>query len=122
MAKAKKTAKKTTSKVAAKATPKANGKSNDGRTYAIVAYITFIGWVIALIHNSEKKNELTSFHIRQSLLIMLCGFLSAIPLVGILIGIATFVFWVMGLISAINGEKKEVPLIGGLAQDWFKSL
>jgi uncharacterized membrane protein len=45
-----------------------------------------------------------------------------IPFLGWIAGIALFVFWIMGLISAINGEKKEIPLIGKLAQDWFKGI
>jgi uncharacterized membrane protein len=32
------------------------------------------------------------------------------------------VLWVMGLISAINGEEKPMPLIGEKAQEIFKNL
>ena len=32
------------------------------------------------------------------------------------------IFWIMGLVSAVNGQEKEVPIIGPLAQDWFKGL
>ena len=114
MAKAKKTAKA--------AAPKAAKKSGNGKTYAIVAYITWVGWIIALLLNQEKKDELARFHLRQSLLIMLFWLISFIPIVGWIIGLAMVVFWIMGLISAINGEKKEVPIIGAWAQNWFKGL
>ncbi len=116
MAKAKKAAKP------AKAAPK-SAKSDEGKTYAIVSYITWIGWIIALILNSEKKYDLARFHIRQTLMIFLAGIVFCwIPFLGWIAGIALFVFWIMGLISAINGEKKEIPLIGKLAQDWFKGI
>jgi uncharacterized membrane protein len=39
-----------------------------------------------------------------------------------IIGIATFIFWIISLIGTANGEKKLVPLLGEYFQDWFKSL
>jgi uncharacterized membrane protein len=109
-------------KTAKKAAPKAAGKSDESKTYAIIAYITWIGWVIALILNMEKKHDLARFHIRQSLIIFLAALLTAIPFIGWIWGIVVLVFWIMGLISAINGEKKEIPIIGKYGQEWFKGL
>ncbi|MGB1450928.1 MAG: hypothetical protein ACPG7E_04370, partial [Marinirhabdus sp.] len=39
----------------------------EGKTIAIISYITFIGLIIAFVMNNEKKNSFASFHIRQSL-------------------------------------------------------
>lgn len=97
--------------------------STDPKTIAIISYITLIGWVIALVLNNEKKSKLASFHIRQSLLLILISVVfSWIPVLNWVIGIILLVFWIMGLISAINGKEKKLPIIGDLAQDWFKSL
>lgn len=101
----------------------------DPKTRGIVAYLTLIGWVIALVTNNPK-DEQSSFHIRQMLgliIISMAGsMLSIIPFLGIiifpLVFIVTFVFWVIGLISAIEGSKKPVPFIGEQFQEWFKSL
>ena len=98
-------------------------KQDNAKLVAILSYITLIGWIIALILNQQNKTSLGSFHIRQTLLIMIAGIvLSWIPLVGWILSIILFIFWIMGLIYAIKGEEKEVPLIGGLAQQWFKGL
>ena len=43
---------------------------DDGKTVAIIAYITLIGWIIALVMNNGNKTVLGSYHIRQSLGIM----------------------------------------------------
>jgi uncharacterized membrane protein len=72
--------------------------------------------------NNEKKNAFVKFHLRQSLLIGLAGFLTFIPLLGLVIWVGVVVLWVMGLMSAINGQEKEVPVIGKYAQEWFKGL
>ena len=95
----------------------------DGKTKAIVAHITWIGWIIALILNSSEKDEIASFYIRQLLGLYLFSIvISFIPVVNIVGWIITLVFWIMSLIGAINGEQKEIPWVGKYFQDWFKGL
>ncbi|MEX0362140.1 MAG: DUF4870 domain-containing protein [Allomuricauda sp.] len=93
-----------------------------GKTVAILAHITFLGWIIAIIMNSSNKTELGSFYIRQTLGIFLIGILSVIPLLGILVGLFCFVLWIVSLINAINGSQKPIFLVGDLFQNWFKGL
>lgn len=98
------------------------------KTMGIVAYMTLVGWVIALVqNNSEKTTEekrFTAFHLRQMLGLMIVGFccwvvqipLSLIPLIGfpvaMLLSLGTFVFWILAVIGAANGLTKELPYIG----------
>jgi uncharacterized membrane protein len=104
--------------------------TDDGKTIAIIAYITLIGFVVALIMNNDKKLPLASFHIRQSLGLMLTGFaigmIGIIPFIGWLINIVAIFFllymWIMGLINAINGREKSLPFLGDKYAEWFKSL
>lgn len=95
----------------------------DGKTKAIVAHITWIGWIIALILNSSEKDEIASFYIRQLLGLYLFSIvISLIPVVNIIGWIITLIFWIISLIGAINGEQKEIPWVGKYFQDWFKGL
>ena len=95
----------------------------DGKTKAIVAHITIIGWIIALVINSSEKDEFASYYIRQLLGIYLAGFiLTLIPFIGWILSIVVFVFWILSLVGAIQGEKKETPWLGKYFQDWFKAL
>lgn len=95
----------------------------DGKTKAIVAHITFIGWIIALVINSSEKDEFASFYIRQLLgLYLLNLVLWIIPIVGWILNIVVFVFWILSLIGSIQGEKKETPVVGKYFQEWFKGL
>ena len=95
----------------------------DGKTKAIIAHIYWVGWVIALVLNSNDKDELTSFYLRQLLgLFLFSVVVTFIPFVQFLGWIATLVFWVISLVGAVNGEKKEIPFVGHLFQDWFSGI
>jgi len=95
----------------------------DGKTKAIVAHITWIGWLIALIINSSQKDEITSFYIRQLLGLYLFGLvITFIPVINIIGWILVLVFWIMSLIGAVNGDMKESPIVGKYFQDWFKGI
>ncbi len=91
----------------------------EDKTVAIVSYITIFGFIAAIVINSNKKTQLGAFHLRQMLGLILTGLLMVIPLLNILIGICLLVLWIMGLMSAINGQMKPVPLLGGMYQKWF---
>ena len=107
--------------------PAAGGED---KTVAIVAYLTLIGFIAAVIIHSNKKTKLGAFHLRQMLGFMLSWFaiiiLLIIPIIGwILIPVfyvCMFVLWIMGLIAAINGQMKPMPVVGPLYQKWFGTL
>ena len=39
----------------------------EGKSNAIISYLTIIGTIIAFYLNNDKKNDFASFHIRQAL-------------------------------------------------------
>ena len=95
----------------------------DGKTKAIVAHITYIGWIIALVINSNEKDEITSYYLRQLLGIYLFSIvISFVPVINIIGWIAALIFWILSLIGAVNGEMTETPIIGKYFQDWFKGI
>lgn len=93
----------------------------DKKTTSWVAYVTFIGWIVAYCAGDKEGAK---FHLNQALVIWL-GFLCTsvasvilafIPVLGWMITYAADIFllvmFILGLISAINQEEKELPLIG----------
>ena len=114
-----------------------NMQRMDGKSIAIISYLTIIGWVIAYVMNSNNKSQIAIYHIRQSLFIMLAGILFyivqamllfipylgwLIALLSIPVGLGLLVLWIMGLISAINGEEKPIPIVGEKAQQLLSSI
>jgi uncharacterized membrane protein len=106
---------------------------SEGKIMAIISYLTAIGLIIAYVNNSEKKNNLVTYHIRQSLGIILLfivisiflsmvNFLTNIPFLGWILYLGTVVLWILGILSASKGIKDPVPLFGEYFQDWFKGI
>jgi uncharacterized membrane protein len=110
--------------------PTAVAPTGEDNTIAIVAYLTLIGFIIAIIMYGNKKSPLGAFHLRQTLGLFISWFVlcmpMAIPLLNLLylflwipIMITMFVFVIMGIIAAVNRQMKPLPLVGPLYQKWF---
>ena len=103
----------------------------DSKTIAWLSYITIIGWIIAYVNhnNAVVKSSLATFHLRQSFGLMVVYFgiwiINIIPFLSTVIWllyIVVIVFWVIGLVNAINGEEKPLPGIGLQFQQWFSFI
>lgn len=98
----------------------------DGKTMAIVSYITVIGLLIAFIVNNDKKNTFVQFHIGQSLrvwilaivLSIFLGFIASTLGMGFLniLRWVPLVFAIMGVINANNGKTEKLPIIGSIGE------
>ena len=107
--------------------------TDNGKTVGIIAYLTLIGWIIALVMHNGNKTDLGAFHIRQMLGIAIVGFLLwalnfvlaiaiGSTILGWIIQLVILVFWLLGFIGALQGEKKPVPVLGTQFQEWFKGV
>lgn len=108
----------------------------DAKTISWVSYLTIIGWIIAFVQygNTNPKSSLATFHLRQSFGIVVTSFalyfglmiLSfAVPFLSLLftvVWLVVLVLWILGLISALNGEEKPVPVLGPMYQQWFQFI
>lgn len=105
------------------ATKKSETKENLNTGMAVVAYILFF---IPLL-TEDKNDPYVKFHTKQGLTLFVAWVIimifSQVPILGWLLALplnlAMLVLMVMGIINAVNGEKKELPLIGQYA-DRFK--
>jgi hypothetical protein len=96
---------------------------DSGKTVAIIAHITFIGWIVAIVMNSQNKTEFGSYYIRQTLGIWIfMMILSFIPIVGCFASLLGLVLIIISLVNAANGKMTPTVGVGHLFQDWFKSL
>lgn len=101
----------------------------EGKTMAIVSYLTLIGTLIAFFMNQDKKNAFSAFHTRQALGLwilqmilgyVVSGFNNWNITYGFWIGIGILLFY--GVFNAIIGKAEPIPLLGGFFQKIFASI
>jgi uncharacterized membrane protein len=90
-----------------------------GKTMAILAYIFF---VIPLIVEDARKNKFAMFHTEQAIVVAILyiigfvlgtiGSMVCIGAIFYLIDLFAFVLWIIGLINAIQGQVKILPVVG----------
>jgi uncharacterized membrane protein len=84
---------------------------------AVLSYLGIL-IIIPLISDDAKKSDFAKFHLNQGLVLFIAGVVGNvvfwIPIFGWALAIALFVIWLIGLIGAIQGEKKKVPLLGDI--------
>lgn len=115
-------------------TPEPPVSAKEDTTVALLAYLTIIGFVVAIVLHSSKKTALGAFHLRQTLGLFItalviwipCMIISMIPVVNLVmivlgpaVMVGLFVLWIMGFIAAINGQQKLMPVVGAHYQKWF---
>ena len=119
--------------------PSADPKDvEEGKAFAILSYaLGFVGIPFFLVPLIMRNNEFALYHSKQCLilaLLIVAGALLALmmaatvillvfaPLVWFAACIALWVGCVLGIMASSKGEKKSLPLIGRLADDWFKGI
>ena len=100
----------------------------EGKKLAIVSYLTFIGLIISIVMNLEKRNSFTFFHIRQMLgLIVMLLISNSVEKyinswVGTTLWAITLFCWIFGIAMAIKEETKPIPVVGEFFQKWFAAV
>ena len=97
-----------------------------------IAYLTIIPAIAFLIVEPFKRNRFIRFHAWQCIFFFVAWAVVDI-LIGVLqsltpsvlfltltlyqlVGLAFFVVWLIALVSAVNGKRLKLPIIGGLAE------
>jgi uncharacterized membrane protein len=89
-----------------------------------------LGWVTGIVFLIiEKENKFVRFHAVQSIVIfgaytVLAIILNFIPVVGwiigLLLGIAIFILWILLMVRAYQGKMWKLPISGNIAEGQIK--
>lgn len=109
--------------------PAASGLSSTAA--AGISYLTFIPAVIFLVMDPYKRDPFLRFHAWQELALTIVAVASSVVLhflgfVGIalngLVQLVLFVFWIIAIIKAFNGQRWKIPGVGDLAESLSSSV
>ena len=105
----------------------AEASPSDDKTVGIVAYLTLIGFIVAIVMRGNRRSPYVAFHLRQMLGLLItglcCSMLMIIPILGWILGpllwLVVMVLWIISFLGALNGSTKPTPILGGNYQKWF---
>jgi uncharacterized membrane protein len=100
------------------------GQESSDRNIQVIAAMSYVIFFLPFLVEN-KKNSFTLYHANQGLLVLLTALGvnmigSLIPIFGWFIilplgNIFVFILVLMGIFTALKGEKKELPFIGGFS-------
>lgn len=111
-------------------------------TVGVLAYITLIGFIVAIVLNGNKEGEekrFGAFHLRQALGLILfaIGISIAVGILTVILGVISWMlvavvsflsmiiwlaflaFLIIGIVNAANKTFKPVPVIGKFSEKLF---
>jgi len=98
---------------------------SESKLFAFLAvFLSIIGFLIVLV--AKKDDDYAMFYAKQSLVLFIASLVAqviasvlVIVLIGLLllplVGLATIILWIVGLVFSLSGEKKYLPVIGKYA-------
>jgi len=108
----------------------AQNKTNNENLMGAASYLLgFITGIIFLI--VEKESKFVRFHAMQSTILfagifvanIVLGFIPILGwLVGVILSFASFIFWIICMWKAFQGEMYEVPFVGNLAKQQLAKM
>jgi len=100
---------------------------NDIQQNRVMGVLSYLGILVLIPLFAARESPFARFHCNQGIVLALAEVILSfavrifgrLPLVGWIIrlvgglgGLALFVFAIMGIVNAINGKAKELPLVG----------
>lgn len=92
------------------------------------AWLSYLGilWLVPLL--ASKDNAFCKFHVKQGIMLSILGVaiwvIAWIPFLGWFVGALVWLYIlimaIIGIINALSGKYWKMPLLGGLAESWFR--
>jgi uncharacterized membrane protein len=97
-----------------------SGGKNDAEENKLFGVLGYLGILFLIPLLAKKESPFAQFHAKQGMVLFIVGFVGSfiiwIPLVGWAVAIFLLVLMIMGIVNALGGKTKELPLIGGFAK------
>ena len=108
-------------------TPQASGPVNSkDQNKTLMGVLAYLGILIIIPFLTAKDDPFVKFHIKQGLLLVIVEI--AVWVIGMftwqlwsllqLLNLATIVLAIFGIVNVVQGQQKELPLIGSFAKNF----
>ncbi|TSC70423.1 MAG: hypothetical protein CEO12_357 [Parcubacteria group bacterium Gr01-1014_46] len=92
----------------------------------VMGILSYLGPLVLIPYLTVKDNDFVKFHSRQGLVLfgievivwLLGSMMYSMWMITNLLNLATLILTVIGIVNVVQGNKKELPVIGGLAKNF----
>ena len=92
----------------------------------LMAVLSYLGPLVIVSFLVANKDPFVKFHIKQGLVLLvieiacsvLWSFMWQLWMILQLVNLATFILSIVGIINAVQGHEKELPLVGSFAKNF----
>lgn len=104
-----------------------NGMPNLGPNHNMVMGVfAYLGPLVLIPYLASKKDDFVMFHAKQGLVVfgievlvwIFSSFMWQLYMILGIINLGTFILSIIGIINVVQGNKKELPLVGSLAKSF----
>ncbi|MFH0864541.1 MAG: hypothetical protein V1858_05665 [Candidatus Gottesmanbacteria bacterium] len=107
--------------------PPSSAKASEGKEINVMALISYIGPLCLIPLLTKEQDEFVRFHMKQGFVLFVAEIATSILLtiipplwaIGWIINVIWLVLSIIGIMSVVKNEKKELPIVGKYA-DRFK--
>lgn len=106
-----------------------NSPSKDVQNNRFMAILSYFGPLVFIPIFTAKGSPFVRFHANQGFTLFLAWVVSVVLdgvfwIIGWILGVAVFVFSILGIVYAAQGREQELPFIGHLrlVDQWFKNV
>ena len=100
---------------------------NDVESNKLMGILAYVSWLVVIPLLFARNSKFARFHVNQGLVlaiaelvvVVVCGILDGIPLIGwifslieSLVGLVCLIFAIIGVVNVVNGRAKELPFVG----------
>jgi len=103
--------------------------SQDAQNNKLMAILCYFGPLVFIPIFTAKGSPFVRFHANQGFTLFLAWVASVVLdgvfwLIGWILGVAVFVFAILGIVYAAQGREQELPFIGHLrlVDQWFRNI
>lgn len=91
----------------------------------VMAVLSYIGPLVIISYLAGKDDPFVRFHAKQGMIVfgleiiiwVLGSMMYGLWMIMNLLNLATLILSIIGIINAVNGNQKELPVIGGFAKN-----
>ncbi|HZW77059.1 MAG TPA: hypothetical protein VFF21_02005 [Flavobacteriaceae bacterium] len=103
-------------------------RSFSPRQIAMLAYLPFVGFLIAFSINTEMKSPFATWHIKNMFGLFIMFFVALVvqsqidPLAGDILWFITLILWIFSFVRAAQRKETAIPWLSSKFQTWFSFL